>query len=150
MRIRVAPQEVTLSVWGLRDLGWYGWLNLLLSGTVSYVVAWATGLSWLGWVVLAVLFATLWRFWLPIRFELGPQGISQIVLGRTIRIPWTGILNYEIRSRGVMLYADHVLTPLSALRGLYLPYAGQRDAVLGHVEYYLTTWTGGERSSGQG
>ena len=150
MRIRVAPQEFTLSVWGLRDLGWYGWLNLLLAGAVSYAVAWATGNSWLGWVVLAVLFATLWRFWLPIRFELGPQGVSQTVLGRTIRIPWTGVLNYEIRSRGVMLYADHVLTPLSALRGLYLPYGGQREAVLGHVEYYLTTWTRTERSPGQG
>jgi hypothetical protein len=150
LRIRVAPQDVTLSVWGLRDLGWYGWLNLLLAGGVSYGVAWITGLPWAGWIALAVLLATLWRFWLPTRYELGPQGISQTVLGRTSRIPWTAILNYEIRPRGVMLYADAVLTPLSAVRGLYLPWGSQREQVLGHVEYYLTTWTRGERSTDQG
>src|SRR5262245_58455123 len=102
LRIRVAPEAITLWVWGLRDLGWYGWLNLLVAGAVSYGMGWLTGIPLVGWGTVLVLLLTQWRFWLPIRFELGPQGISQTVLSRTTRIPWTAILNYEIRPRAVI------------------------------------------------
>lgn len=149
LRIRVAPEEVVLHVWGLRDLGWYGWLNLLLAGAASYGAAWITGWPWAGWGVLVLLVVILWRFWLPIRFELGPQGIAQTALGRTTQFPWTSIMSFQVNSRGVLLYADAVLTPLSPARALYLPWCNQRDAVLRHVEYYLTTWTQAEMSSRQ-
>jgi hypothetical protein len=147
LRIRVAPEEVTLSSWGLRDLGWYGWANLLLAAVVACAVGWLTGWPLAGWGVLALLLLSLWRFWLPIRFELGPHGITQTVLSRTTIIPWTAIRSYEVRRKGVLLFADAVLTPLSPLRALYLPWAGDREQVLGHIEYYLTTWTHGERST---
>lgn len=149
LRIRVAPEEITLFCWGLRDVGWYGWGNLLLAGVAAYGVAWLTGWAWAGWGVLALLLLSLWRFWAPIRFELGPQGIDQTVLGRTTRIPWTAIRNYEIRPKGVLLFADALLTPLSPLRALYLPWAGEREQVLGHIDYYLRTWTQVERSTEQ-
>lgn len=147
LRIRVAPEEVTLQVWGLRDWGWYGWLNLAIAGAASSGVAWLTGTPVAGWGVFFVLVLTLWRFWLPMRFELGPQGIKQTVLSRSARIAWTSILNYEIKPRGVILHADAVLTPLSPLRGLYLPWGRQREQVLAHVEYYLTAWTRDQQST---
>jgi hypothetical protein len=148
LRIRVAPEELTLATWGLRDLGWYGWVNLLIAGGVSYGVGWITGWPLAGWGTLLVLLATLWRYWLPVQYELGPQGITQAVLGRRTRIPWTAILNYDVRTRGVLLYADAILTPLSPLRGLYLPWGREREAVLAHIEYYLAVWTR-ERSTQQ-
>ncbi len=148
LRIRVAPEDLALNVWGLRDLGWFGWINLLAAIAVSYGVNWLTGWPPAGWAVLVVLAITLWRFWLPVRYELGPQGISQVALGRATRIPWTAILNYEIRSRGVLLYPDAVLTLLSPLRALYLPWGRQGEQVRAHIEYYLSTWTQGERTTG--
>ena len=99
--------------------------------------------------VLVVLLIALWRFWLPIRYELGSQGVTQTVLGRETRIPWTSIVNYQVRTRGIVLFSDAVLTPLSSLRGLYLPWGRQREPVLAQVDYYLSTWTQGERSTGQ-
>lgn len=149
LRIRVAPEDVVLHVWGLRDFGWFGWLNLLLAALVSYGVGWLTGWPLAGGVVFVVLLATLWRFWLPMQFELGSQGISQTVLGRTSRILWTSVRNYQVRSCGILLYSDAVLTPLSPLRALYLPWGRQKEQVLGQVDYYLSTWTQAERSTGQ-
>ena len=150
LRIRVAPEDLVLNIWGLRDLGWFGWLNLILAMAVSYGVSWLTGWPAAGAGVLIVLVLTLWRFWLPMRFELGSQGITQSVLGRTSRIPWTVIRNYQVRTRGVLLYPDAVLTPLSPMRGLYLPWGRHKEHVLSHVEYYLSTWTQAERSTGHG
>lgn len=147
LRIRVAPEEITLSSWGLRDLGWYGWANLLLAAAGAYGAGWLTGWPWAGWVVWGLLFGALWRFWLPIRFELGPHGIEQTVLGRGTKIPWTAIRRYEVRPRGVLLFADAMQMPLSPLRALYLPWSGQREQVLAHLEYYLAAWTQADRSA---
>ena len=150
LRIRVAPEDLVWQIWGLRDLGWFGWLNLLLAAVVGYGVGWLTGWPAAGAGVFVVLLLTLWRFWLPMRVELTSQGISQTVLGRTRRIPWTAVRNYQVRTRGVLLFPDLVLTPLSPLRGLYLPWGLHKEQVLSHVEYYLNTWTQAERSTGQG
>ena len=37
---------------------------------------------------LAAIPAAMWRMWIPIRYELGPKGITQRILGRQLRIPW--------------------------------------------------------------
>ena len=84
-----------------------------------------------------LLAITLWRTWLPVRYQIGGGGIVQVALGRRRRIPWTAILRYEVRPGGVLLLPDAIVTPLSPLRGLYLPWGGQREAVLASCEYYL-------------
>lgn len=128
-------------------MGWYGWFNLLAAAGLGYATSWTTGFLPAGWAVFAVLAIVLWRFWLPVRYELGPQGIAQTVLGRTSHIPWTAILRFELRPRGVMLYPDSIITPLSPPRGLYLAWGRQKEAVLAHVEYYLTSWSPSEQAS---
>ena len=124
-------------------------LAVAIAAAASYGIGWLTGWPAAGAVVLAVLVLSLWRFWLPIRYELGSQGIAQTVLGRTIRVPWTAILNYRVRTGGVMLYSDAVLTPLAPLRALYLPWGRQKEQVLSQVDYYLSTWAHSERSGGR-
>jgi hypothetical protein len=79
----------------------------------------------------------LWRTWLPVTFSIGLSGVTQTVLGRSRRISWSAIRSHEIQADGVLLSPDAELVPLSPLRGLYLPWLGQREKVLAHVEYYL-------------
>jgi hypothetical protein len=84
-----------------------------------------------------LLALTLWRTLLPVTFEIGVSGVTQVVVGRRRRISWPAIRGYEVRGNGVVLVPDAEITPLSPLRGLYIPWLDQRDRVLAAVEYYL-------------
>ncbi len=147
LRIRVAPEEVTIRYWGLRDGGWMLWVNILLAGGMALIVGYGLENPLAGWLTLLALVVILWRMWLPLEFHLGPHGIRQTVLGRSQRIAWTSVLHYEVCQRGVLLLPDAVRTPLSPLRGMYLPWMDYRGAVLANVEYYLASWAGGQVST---
>ena len=64
-----------------------------------------------------------------------------------MRILWTAILNYQVFSRGVLLLPDAVATPLSPLRGLFLPWGSQKERVLDNIEYYLASWTASQTTT---
>lgn len=136
-RIRVAPEEVTLVVWPVRQEPIGSLVALTIAGGVSWLVAYSTGLVWLGWAAAGMLAITLWRTLLPVTFEIGVSGVTQIIFGRRRRISWPAIRGYEVRGNGVLLVPDAEITPLSPLRGLYIPWLDQRDRVLAAVEYYL-------------
>ncbi len=147
LRIRVAPEEVTVRFWGLRDEPLGTWLRVILGALASAMVGRFLGNEWWGWGTLALVLITLWRSLVPLRFEIGPHGITQIVLGRRTRLLWTSILNYQVLSRGVLLLPDAAVTPLSPLRGLYLPWRSQKEPVLANIEYYLASWTASQTTT---
>jgi hypothetical protein len=147
LRIRVAPEEVTVRFWGLRDEPLGTWLRMILGAAVSLGVGSFLGSEWYGWGMLVLVLITLWRTWIPLRFEIGPQGITQVVLARRTRILWTSILNYRIYSRGVLLLPDAAVTPLSPLRGLFLPWGSQRERVVANIEYYLASWAASQTTT---
>jgi hypothetical protein len=136
-RIRVAPEETTLVVWPLKERPVESLLLLAAAAGLSCFAGWWTRQPLVAGGVAAALAVTLWRTWLPVTFEIGLSGIKQTVLGRSRRISWSAIRSYEIQPNGVLLSPDAQLVPLSALRGLYLPWQGQREKVLAHVEYFL-------------
>jgi len=136
-RIRIAPEEVTLVVWPLRQRPVESALLLAMAAGVGCFVGWWTRQPLVGGGVAAALAIVLWRTWLPVTFEVGISGIRQSVLGRGRRISWSAIRSHEIQPDGVLLSPDPQLVPLSPLRGLYLPWLDQREKVLAHVEYYL-------------
>jgi hypothetical protein len=136
-RIRVAPEEVTLVVWPLRQRPVESVLLLAVAAGVSCFVGWWTRQPLVGGGVAAAMAIVLWRTWLPVTFEVGISGIKQTVLGRGRRISWSAIRSHEIQADGVLFSPDAQLIPLSPLRGLYLPWLGERDKVLAHIEYYL-------------
>lgn len=142
LRIRVTPEEVTLVVWPLarRPLGSLFAIGLAALG--SWLVARATGTWWTGAVVAVCLTITLWRTWLPVRYTLGSGGIVRSILGRRRRIPWSAIRLYEVRRTGVLLLPDVQVTPLSPLRGLFLPWCGQQALLLANLDYHLGNWNG--------
>lgn len=147
LRIRVAPEEVTVRFWGLRDEPLGTWLRIIVGGVASAVAGAYLGHEAWGWGTMGLMLLTLWRNWIPLRFEIGPHGITQIVLGRRTRILWTSILNYQVYSRGVLLLPDAVVVPLSPLRGLYLPWGTQKEQVLANIEYYLASWAASQTTT---
>src|SRR5262245_4119629 len=135
---RTVPEELTLTDWPLRDRPLVSILTLAIAAGVIWLAVWATRSAAAGALVAVLLAATLWRTWLPVWYQLDPGGITQSVLGRQRRIPWTAIRGHERRSDGVILLPDAGKAQLGALCGLYLHWGSQREAVLAHLDYYLT------------
>jgi hypothetical protein len=138
---RMAPEELTFSDWPLRDRPLASFLALAITAGVIWVAVWTTHSPAAGALVGVLLGLTLWRMWLPVWYQLGAGGITQSVLGRERRIPWTAIRGHERRSDGVILLPDVGKAQLGALCGLYLHWGSQREAVLAHLDYYLTPRT---------
>jgi hypothetical protein len=97
-----------------------------------------------GWVMSSALWAVLacgllalaaWRYFVPVYFEIGPQGIFQEVFGRRQRISWRSIGHVERGRDGLVLAPGGVACP--ALRGLYLPWGRHQADVLALVDYHL-------------
>src|SRR5262245_37878277 len=130
MRIRVAPEEITVRYLGLRDSPLATWFNLFLAAAASMFVGWFLGNEVWGWGLMGVFLLTLWQSLLPMRFEIGPHGITRVIFGRRTRIPWTQILSFQVYRNGVLLLPDAVVTPLSPLRGVFLPWGLERERVL--------------------
>jgi hypothetical protein len=147
LRIRLAPEEVTVHFWGLRDEPLGTWVRVILGAGAAAVVGRFLGNEWWGWGTLALVLLTLWRSLVPLRFEIGPPGVTQVALGRRTRILWTSILHYQVLSSGVLLLPDAAVTPLSPLRGLFLPWRSQREPVLANIEYYLASWTASQTTT---
>ena len=144
-RIRVAPEEVTIQYWGLRDDGWPAWLNMPLGLGVCLTLGIIGGQPALATLLGAGMIVTLWPVWAPRTFRLDEQGVVQTVWGRSYRIPWTAVRHFETRPRGVVFFPDETVTLLSLLRGFYVPFGSQQEKVLACVDYYLSTWTSESR-----
>ncbi|MEX2174773.1 MAG: hypothetical protein WD872_10455 [Pirellulaceae bacterium] len=149
--MRVAPEDVRLVVWPLVQQPVGSLLALGATAAAGGLVGWSTGQAWSGAIAAAALAITLWRTWLPVTYELGPRGITQKLLGRRRRIDWLAIRSYEASERGVLLAPDPQMTALSPLRGLYLPWVGQREQVLAILQHYLPSSSPGSapQPSGQ-
>ena len=150
LRIRVAPEEVTLDNWPLRQQPITSLAALALATAASCLVGWAATHWAVGAIAATALAITLWRTWLPVRYEIGGGGVTQVLFGRwRRRIPWTAIVQFQVLTDGVLLLPDAAVTPLSPLRGLYLPWGRQRDAVLANLDYYMQGWRTPVRNSTQ-
>ena len=106
-------------------------VGLLLAALVVYVI---TGRIVLALLALLALLITSSRFYLPVEFELGGAGVQQRLLGRRRRIPWHAIGRYEIGFSGVLLLPNADVSPLDSLRGVYVAWSGNREAVLALVK----------------
>jgi hypothetical protein len=146
LRIRVAPEELTLTDWPLRQRPVASLVALAAAGGAAWLAGWLSGSPIAGGVVAAALAIALWRTWIPVRYELGGGGIVQSVFGWQRRIAWIAIQHYELHEDGVLLLPDAAAAPLSPLRGLYLRWGQRRDEVLAHLEYYLQSWHAARRA----
>ena len=132
---RASPIPIVWRSWPLGDGGRQLWLLVLILSIVASTVGYTTDSP--RWMVVSVLLvaAAAWRMFIPVVFELNALGISQHLLGRIRRIPWSAIEYARIGREGVFFSLDGA--PLADLRGLYVPWEGRRNEVLVAVEYYL-------------
>ena len=140
----LAPEDVAVWNWPLRDEGLRSWAVLIAAVAVVVVVSaiWADGAFTLFTAVMFTL--ALWRLWLPVKWELGLTGITMVVLGFHRRIPWLAVARFELRDDGVWLFADREAVPQ---RGTFIGYGGQKERVRACIEYYLGTWTAATEST---
>jgi hypothetical protein len=112
---------------------------LLGIGLVSagFLVYWTTGQVHLAAIAVVPLSVALWRFFLPVQYELNDDGVQQSVLGRHRGVPWDCVHRYEICRTGVLLLPFSDYCRMDVLRGLYLPWGGHRGEILSRIHYYL-------------
>ncbi len=113
-------------------------LGMLLAAWI--LVRWLTGQAPLAMLALALLMVTLWRFFVPVTFELNAQGVEQSLFRWRRRIPWSAVGSYEVCHGGVLLLPTVQQRPVDVFRGLFLPWDGRREEVLAHVRYHLDPW----------
>jgi hypothetical protein len=137
IRPRQAPRDVQLRTWPLVDGEPLAWGCLLAAAVVFWTAAYASSSAATGAVLAGLVLVSVWRLWIPIHTELSAAGVTQSVLGRSRRIPWTAIGAIERRTHGLLILRDRGPVPLTELRGLYLPYRDQKADMLALVDFYL-------------
>ena len=137
----VPPPPIRWRVWPLWDKPLRGVAVLAALAIVGFVAEWAIGQPYLGLIVAAALTASIWRFFVPVVFELDRGGVSRQCFGRRYRISWNTIGLYEILPDGVLLLPHADACPLDVARGLFLPWGGRREEVSALVEFYLRRGT---------
>ncbi|MEZ6114435.1 MAG: hypothetical protein R3C99_26010 [Pirellulaceae bacterium] len=73
------------------------WLLLVAIGAVAVGVGMLSASPLAGAAVWFAMIVSLWRLWLPVRFEIGPRGLAQQVLGWRRLIVWRNIPRVEVR-----------------------------------------------------
>lgn len=131
------PAPIRWRSWPVRDDAVRGLLVVAGLLIAAVLIGWLSGQAYLGLAALAALVVALWRFFLPVVFELGGDGVDQRFFGRRRRIPWQAIRRWEVRSAGVLLLPDEDRSAMASFRGLYLPWTTHRDEVLAHVRHYV-------------
>lgn len=140
----LVPEDVAVWNWPLRDEGLKSWAMVVIALVL-------VALAWTIWGSLAftlitgtTLAVSLWRLWLPVKWELGLTGVTLVVLGFRRRIPWLAVARFELGRDGVWLFADREASPQ---RGTFIGYADQRQRITACVEYYLGAWASASEST---
>ncbi|MHC4178687.1 MAG: hypothetical protein ACYSWU_14345 [Planctomycetota bacterium] len=131
------PPPIRWRSWPVRDDTGRGLLLVIGLLITAAAVGWLSAQVYLGLAALAALLMALWRFFLPVVFELSGEGVDQRLFGRQRRIPWQAIRRWEVRSAGVLMLPHEDRSAMAPFRGLYLPWTTHRDEVLAHVRHYL-------------
>ncbi|MBM4000248.1 MAG: YcxB family protein [Planctomycetes bacterium] len=102
----VTSRGVEFARWPLRDSPWTtsGRLAGLLA--LAAIAAWSLDRPWTAAAIGPLLLLTVWRLWLPIRYGIGPRGITERTIFLKRRIAWNEIAAIEHRPRGIFVVAN--------------------------------------------
>ncbi len=133
------PVDLQLTNWPARDDGLSGWILIVVFMGVAIVAGYVSGSVLMGLLSFMALAASVWRMWVPVKYEFGPKGILQTVMGRKRRIAWSTIRRHQVRSRGVLLLTSSSPVAMTVFGGIYIRWRDQRDSLVAIVAYYLGT-----------
>lgn len=131
------PPPIRWRSWPIREAGARGALVVIGLLVAAAAIGWLSGRVYWGLLGLVALGIALWRFFLPVVFELSEAGVDRRLFRWWRRIPWHAIERYEVCRAGVLLLPHGARSIMAPLRGLYLPWSARRDEVLAHMRHYL-------------
>lgn len=136
-RRAVSPTSSTVEIqsWPIRDEGLRGWSPLAAALLLSIFLSNSSVGVGAGVVAFVLLAIASWRSWMPVRFFLDTRGL-RFCLGRRERLlPWPLVAGYRVERHGVTIFpATKGITGIDSLRGIYVPFADQQDAVLAMLD----------------
>lgn len=137
---RGPPPPIRFRHWPFAAGGWTT-LELIVPLTLVLVAVGGVTRS-AGLTVMAAGFLTvaMWKFFVPTEYEINLQGVSEEVLGRRRRIPWSLVDSYSPAPLGVVL--DVRRSPGRSRKKIYVPFADHRDDMLAALAHYLRTERG--------
>ncbi|MBX3415781.1 MAG: hypothetical protein KF708_24060 [Pirellulales bacterium] len=126
-----ATPTLEIHSWPIRDEGLRGWSPLAVGLLLSILLATSSVGIGAGIVAFILLAIASWRSWVPVRFFLDTRGL-RFCLGRRERLlPWPLVAGYRVERHGVTIFpATKGNTGIDALRGIYVPFGDQQDALL--------------------
>ena len=137
LRLRAAPEEVTIDDWGLRDRPLTSAVAIVLAVGASWLAGRTTGNLAMAAIVAAALAVILWRTWLPVKYQLNGSGITQTVLRWRRRVPWTAVAGYEPGESGAFVHGGTERASIGSLHRFLLPWGARREQVLAVLEFYV-------------
>lgn len=132
-----APPDVTLHRWPLRDEPVTAACTLLCAAVFSLVAGIFAASVLFGLASTIALAIALRAWWLPTELHMNHLGVKVTMHGRSRRIMWSEISDYELRPAGAMLWMNSPARPYGLPHGLYIPYLVQRTEIIAMIEYYV-------------
>lgn len=132
---RGSPPPVSLEAWPVSEGGLGTWATLAVLPAVPMVVGLVTGDTSLGVAAAVLMLIAGWRFFVPAVYQIDALGITERILWTQRRISWRAVAGIDVGRRGVLVIPDVGCCP--RLRGLYLPWGAQREALLALFAYHL-------------
>jgi hypothetical protein len=133
-----AIDKLQWRAWPLVDKKQWSWLAIVgILATGAFVSYFSTS-WWLALLAMAGLTATLWKFFVPVRYELGPVGLRRSAVGRTTLLAWQAVRAYQLRPTGAVLFRRPDPTPIDLLRSVFMPYPADEDDALCALRIYLS------------
>lgn len=126
----LTPPEVEVLNWPLVQDGWRSVFYLLLTIACISLLFYLSGSAACALLGCLAILISLWRFWLPVRFQLSPLGIVQTCLGRQRFIAWSNVRRCERLQSGILFFFSTDRSPLALLSTLYISWRDQQNPFL--------------------
>jgi hypothetical protein len=112
---------------------------ILIAITVLFtILMWILFEHWLYPVISAVvLFLSTMRYYFPVRYRLGEDGVRRWFLGFEKFRPWTDFRNVYVHKDGLFLAPFEKPSRLDAFRGLGINFGQNRDSIVAFVREKL-------------
>ena len=136
VRAALPSREVRVVNWPLRDDPMRAVGALCVCCAVG-ILAGYVARSWqMGCLAALALAGAMWRLWVPVTCDLGPQGMTLAILRWRRRIAWREITRIEDSGRGILIHAEPAASSGGILRSIYLPWGRHRELVYEFHAYY--------------
>jgi hypothetical protein len=124
-------------VWPLVDNKRWSWLAIVGILAVGAMAGYFSGAWFLALLAMIGLTVTLWKFFVPVNYELGSLGLRRSAIGRTTFLAWQAVRAYQLRPTGAVLFQRPDPTAIDLLRSVFVPYPADDDDALCALRNYL-------------